>query len=149
VGLVSPFPGHRVIPAGWAEHNRGPIEAAMTARCVVLPGASGPAPYKSGTSAPAAPPAPLYDGPCAVTPVSAGTTVLQAEQLQRTSECVVTFPIDLLPKIAVGDRGSLVRITECEDDAQLVGRTFRAVSVQYSSSGLERAVTCVDNQTQG
>lgn len=139
-----PFPNQRVIPDRYAAHHRPTVESAMRSTCTVTSPA-GPRPYGS---APTASTPALYTGACDVQRSPTGDSdAVQAEQEQSVADYQVTFPVADLPGLTVGERGSLIRITAA-DDPQLVGRTFRAASVVYGSHPFERAVMCVDNQTQ-
>jgi Family of unknown function (DUF6093) len=134
---VSPIPGYKVIPDGWAEHHRSTAAATMTADAVLYRPTAGPPPY------------PLPDGWTGETPVWAGkvrvqelkheNTPVPAEQPTQIRRYLITAPVEVLALVRTGEGG---------DTVQAVGRRFNVSQAMAGSLLWEADLICVENQTQ-
>lgn len=133
---MSPFPGWRVIPEGWAAHHRPTVESTMQTPAKLVR-VAGPAPY----------PEPPGWEPFVVL---AETTVrVQAldnaaresdagEQRSTIRRYLVTVPIDT-PDLRLGDKA---------DQVHTLGRRLRIVDIAPGSYLWEKDLTCEENLTQ-
>lgn len=106
-GALMPFPGTKIIPAGWSDHHRPVAAGGMTADCVIERVTDGPAPF------------PLPDGWTGRTLVWAGKARIQelkreqaadlAGQPTESRQYLIQLPYDgTLPELHVGERGDIV-----------------------------------------
>lgn len=144
--VVSPIPGYRVIPPGWAERHRPTANGTMTGVCDIGTTATGPAPYPvpggwTGLT-------PLASNlPCRVQALTSATDAWTGSQPTNSRTYLVTVPIDGLPDIPAGESGAIVVVTS-SSDPHLAGRRLRVRDVQHGTLMFERDLVCVDNLTQ-
>lgn len=133
---MSPFPGWRVIPEGWAEHHRPPAEATMTTPAKFVR-VNGPAPY----------PRPdnwhdselLWETTVRVQALNnAPRQADAAEQTVTIRRYLVTAPVD----------GPAVRIGKNADQIHVLGRRLRIVDMRPGSLLWEADYDCEENLSQ-
>lgn len=134
---MSPLPGYKVIPDGWAAHHRPVANATMTAPCVIKRIHDGPPPF------------PLPEGWDNEQPIHSTTCRVQelkregggtpGEQPTTERQYLIPVPVDGLPELRAGEQGDVVHT---------LGRQFRIIQIMFGSQEWERDLVCVDNQTQ-
>lgn len=135
---MSPLPGWKPIPDGWAATHAPVAESTMTS----------PATFHRITEGP--PPYPLPDGWDGAQLIWEGINVrvqqksqgagdkVAAEQPTVQRQVLITCPLGG-PALRAGERGDIVRA---------IGREFRIVSILPGSLLWELDLLCMDNQTQ-
>lgn len=134
-----PFPGSRVIPAGWAEHHLPVLVTTRTA-VVTFRRFSGPPvhdPVTGSTSRPTA-------------VVCSGTFRIQAYQTnaQNTdaaAQRITTHAYQLSGAVDVDLKVDDVGTVDVCADSTLVGRELRVTDIQRGSLLFERTFTATDN----
>lgn len=134
---MSPFPGWKVIPDGWAEHHRPTAESTMVtpARFIRV---NGPAPYPlpdnwQGSEL-------LWETKVRVQSLNnAPKQADAAEQTVTIRRYLVTAPVG----------GPAVRLGKLADQIHVLGRRLRIVDIAPGSLLWEADYTCEENLTQG
>lgn len=143
---MSPLPGTRVIHPAWSAHHQPTAEGGMTGVCSLFDPHQGPAPFPlpedwEGLDLLKA------DVPCRVQVLNNSKNATAAEQPVGTRQYLVGLPIENLPPITAGERGTVIKVTAAKD-AGLIGRTLRVMDIQHGTEMFERDLICVDNLTQ-
>ena len=138
---MSPLPGWKPIPDGWAAHHQPVAESTMTAPATFHRITDGPPPY---------PLPPGWDGARLIwggdpeirvrvqqRSQRAGD-VVAAEQPTTQRQVLITCPLGG-PQLHAGERGDIIRT---------IGREFRVVDVMPGTLLWELDLICVDNLTQ-
>jgi hypothetical protein len=142
---VSPLPGHRVFPSGWAQHHRPTVNGTMTATIAWFHRGT-PEPYElpEGWTGPE----PFHTSPCRVQELNASGRAVPTDQPVFERDYLVSIPIEGAPEIRAGEQdGDYGKVTDCEDPL-LVGRILNVTDVQHGSLMFERDIICTDTLTQ-
>lgn len=138
---MSPIPGYKVIPDGWAEHHRPVAKSTMQSPAVFKRVSGGPAPY---------PIPPDWDGNETVWGGGNPPLLVRVQQLNREGvtstaeqptavhQYLVTAPVDG-PPIRSGEQGDVIHVE---------GRQLRVINESFGTYLWERDFTCIDNLTQ-
>lgn len=133
---MSPLPGWKTIPDGWAEHHALTLKELYTGQASFERISDGPAPYP-------VPPGwtgreKVWESPVRLQAEKRGGVADQAEQPQTVREYTLQTPLGG-PALRVGERGDVVVIN---------GKDYRLLSEQASTVAWERLFTVSLNQTQ-
>jgi hypothetical protein len=138
---MSPIPGYKVVPDGWAEHHRPTAKSTMASPAVFKRVSEGPAPYPVPEG---------WDGSTVIwgggdPPLLVRVQQLNREGLTSTAEqptavhqYLVTAPVEG-PAIRSGEQGDVIHVE---------GRQLRVINESFGTYLWERDFTCVDNLTQ-
>lgn len=135
---MSPFPGWKVIPDGFAERLEPVARGALVSPSRFLRVQAGPQPYPP----PANPVGPevIWEPLVRVESLQSNSSsnAVFAEQPTSTQGYQVSAPLGG-PEVLVGERGDIIEAT---------GRRLRIIREEHGDLLLERVFTCVDNATQ-
>lgn len=142
---MSPLPGYKVIPDGWAEHHRPVANSTMTATIEWFHrGEPEPWPLPEGWTGPA----PFHTSACRVQELTSSGRAVPAEQPVTERRYLVAVPIDGTPEIRAGEAdGDYGKVTAATDPL-LIGRILNVADVQHGSLMWERDLVCTDTLTQ-
>lgn len=138
---MSPIPGYKVIPNGWAAHHRPTAKATMQSPAVFKRVSDGPAPYPLPAN---------WDGSKVIWGGGVPPLLVRVQQLNREGvtstaeqptavhQYLVTAPVEG-PPIRSGEQGDVIHVE---------GRQLRVINESFGSYLWERDFTCVDNLTQ-
>ena len=134
-----PFPGSRVVPAGWEEHHR-PVLATTWTATITFRRFSGPPVHDPVTGSTSRPKTIVYTGPCRIQEhqVSANSTVAGAE-LITTHAYQVSLAVE-----ADLRQNDMATVDACNDPT-MVGRELRVDDIQRGSLLFERDVIVIDD----
>lgn len=152
-----PFPGTKVIPAGWSRHHQPVASGGMNAACVItdpartIPGAWD---NTTGTYGPSTPFVVLptdtvdKDGgwPCRVQALTGERGAEQVGQDSSTRRYLVQLHDPNLATLPDLEVGHVVTITGAINDPHLVGLDLTVEDVQHGSERFTRDVMCTHNQ---
>lgn len=139
---MSPLPGTRVFPDGWAAHHRPVATSTMTAQCTIGRISNGPAPYPKPVDWTGE--TPIHTTVCRVQELKREGGGITGEQPTTERQYLVPLPLtnadgEPLPELRSGERGDIIHT---------LGRDLRIVNIMFGSQEWERDLICVDNQTQ-
>lgn len=134
---MSPLPGWRVVPEGWAEHHRPTVNATMTTDAVFVR-TNGPAPYPKPPNWVAT--SELWRTRVRVQALNnAPRQADAAEQTVTVRRYLVAAPLDGAPDLKVGQGA---------DQVLVLGRRLRIVDITPGSLLWEMDLICEENLTQ-
>lgn len=134
---MSPLPGWRAIPDGWAAAHAPVAEETMTADAQFCRISGGPAPWPIPEDwSPAA--EVLWETKVRLQELKREGVSDHAEQPTYTRQYLITAPL----------RGPILRVGEYGDVVKINGRTFRLASEMQGSLLRERDFIAVLNETQ-
>lgn len=140
-----PFPGSRVIPAGWEAHHRPVAESTQTARCQITRAGTGPGTWNPATNEFDPPQRQVIypDLSCRVQQLNQPQVSSTGQQQVSTHDYRVSVPI-AAAAVLLDDR---VEITGGDTtlDPTLIGRPLVVTDVQRGSLTWERDLICIDN----
>jgi hypothetical protein len=133
---VSPLPGWKVIPDGFAEHHTDTVNSTMTEQGTIYRVTAGPPPFPKpeGWSNRVA----LHVTDFRVQELKREGGATPGEQPTRERQYMLTAPLGL-PKLQTGERGDIIAVA---------GREFRVQQVLFGSLLWEIDIICTDNLTQ-
>lgn len=133
---MSPLPGWRAVPRGWAAAHAPAAAATMTADAVFSRVDDGPAPWPIPDDWIG--PEPIWTTKVRLQELKREGVGEQADQPTYTRQYLIAAPLDG-PEIKTGEHGDVARIG---------GRTYRLVSEMHGSLLWERDFIAVLNETQ-
>lgn len=149
---MSPFPGSRVIPAGWSHHHQPVASGGMNASCVITDptrGTPGQWDEETGEYGPGTPHV-VLDGdpgwPCRVQRLLGDQDSEQAGQDSTTRRYLAQLDDPNLATIADVEVGHVLTVTAATNDPHLVGLAMRVVDVQHGSERFTRDLVLEHNQ---
>lgn len=134
---MSPLPGWRAVPAGWAEAHAPVAEQTMTADAEFRRISGGPAPWPipenwdGGAEV-------LWETKVRLQELKREGVSDHAEQPTYTRQYLISAPL----------RGPILRVGEYGDVVRIEGRTYRLLSEMQGSLLWERDFIAVLNETQ-
>lgn len=142
-----PFPGTRIIPAGWSEHHQGVVVTSMNARVTITdPARTVPGDWDSeaGVHGPDVPHVVYADVPARIQQLDTDAQVDQAEQAIATHRYLVQLPADRTDLQV----GYLVTVDALVSDPDLTPAetVLRVTDVLLGSEGFTRDVIAEHNQ---
>lgn len=139
---MSPLPGYKVIPTGWAERQRPVATATMATPCVIkrISDATPPYPLPEGWENERT----IHETVCRVQQLNRAGGGVAAEQPTTERHYLIPVPHTnpdgvALPELRAGEQGDIIHA---------IGRQFRIRQILFGSNEWERDLICVDNQTQ-
>lgn len=139
---MSPLPGWKVIPEGFAAHHRPAATGTMTVPCQIVRISDGPPPYPKppGWMAERV----IHDTICRLQELKREGNPVPGEQPTVLREYLIPVPHISpegvpLPDLRAGERGDVVLV---------MGRRMNITNIMFGSTEFERDLICVDNITQ-
>lgn len=139
---MSPLPGWKPIPDGWAEYHRPVAAATMTSECTIRRSTGGAPPYPlpdgwDGTEV-------IWTGMCRVQELKRENSPLPALQPSELRQYLTAFPFrndagEPLPALRTGEGG---------DTLHTLGRVFNLKQSMAGSELFQNDFIAWENQTQ-
>lgn len=138
---MSPLPGWKVIPDGWAERHQPTAESTMTSPAIFLRISDGPAPYPMPEG---------WTGSRAIWGTPEDPILVRVQELKREASPVPTNQptVERQYQISTPLGGPELRSGERGDVVSVLGRQYRIISRMTGSLLWEQDLICVDNLTQ-
>ena len=134
---MSPLPGYKVIPDGWAEHHRPVANSTMTEEAVIYRSVAGPPPYPLPPGW--LPEYPVLTTKARVQELKRENAPVPGEQPSQVRSYLVTIPIVGAPPLKAGESG---------DTVVVLGRRYRILQIMEGTLLWELDLICSSNITQ-
>ncbi|MFC5268463.1 DUF6093 family protein [Kribbella qitaiheensis] len=134
-----PFPGSRVIPAGWEARHR-PVLATTRTATITFKRLSGAPVFDPETGTTTQPMTTVYSGTCRIQALTDDRVVEAGAQNISLRRYRVSLEVEAID-LQVDDVGTV----DTADDPSFVGRGLRVTSVERGSLLFERDLICTDS----
>lgn len=137
--VLMPYPGSRVIPAGWEARHR-PVLATTRTATITFKRLSGTPVFDPETGTTTQPTVTVYSGTCRIQALTDERTVEAGAQNISLRRYRVSLEVEA-SDIQVDDVGTV----DTAGDPSLAGRPLRVISVERGSLLFERDLIVTDN----